>query len=149
MQVLEVSAEYVQHALSGLAKRTNPAASTIWVHFGVDGTASSFKLEVRLALVTLGGRLASSTQTVGFSSVIAKLWSSSIYIVKAITLSCLSPHSGKPSTRRTSGCPMRQGGSRTMKPSTQHTQCITLCVQHYLWTNWQVVTLQPEQLHNA
>ena len=55
MQVLEVSAEYVQHALSVLAKGTNPAANTIWVHFGVDGTASSFKLEVGLIL---GGRVA-------------------------------------------------------------------------------------------
>jgi hypothetical protein len=41
-----VSAEYVQHALSGLAKHTDPGAHTIWVHFGVDGTASSFNLEV-------------------------------------------------------------------------------------------------------
>lgn len=59
MQVLEVSAEYVQHALSGLAKGTNPAANTVWVHFGVDGTASSFKLEVGSIL---GGRVATYTQ---------------------------------------------------------------------------------------
>lgn len=51
MQVLKVSAEYVQHALRGLAERTDPSAHTIWVHFGVDGTASSFKLEVGLAVV--------------------------------------------------------------------------------------------------
>lgn len=44
-QVMEVSAEYVQLALKSLAKRADPSAHTVWVHFGVHGTASTFKLE--------------------------------------------------------------------------------------------------------
>jgi hypothetical protein len=133
-QVLEVSAEYVQHALKALARRADPAAHTIWVHFGVDGTASSFKLEVGYAWHA-SSHFTRARQNVHWDVVIRVATSC---ILCRDECGYAFPHSAKPSTRRTSGCQTRRGGSRTMTPSTHRTRCTTACARTCLWTIWRV-----------
>lgn len=44
----KVSGQYVREKLKSLAEEAVPGRQVIWVHFGMDGSANSFKLEVRL-----------------------------------------------------------------------------------------------------